>query len=54
MSDFGEAVRASLTRDWASTVSIASKIPNTVMPMSHITHVHRHLTKLERYGVAEK
>lgn len=50
-----EAVEASLTSDWQSTVMIASRIPyRFINSVSHQRLVYKHLQRLVHWGIAEK
>lgn len=55
MGYYADAVDSLLTGEWKSTKEIAFKISNDyAMPETHLRYVYRHLTKMVRWGIAEK
>lgn len=55
MSELGDAVWAALSSDWKTVAEIADGIPRRAKSVStHREMVRSHLTKLRRYGMAER
>ena len=54
MSEFIQAVLASLTDEWRSTREIADGLPRTGRANPLVPHVFKVLSGAERAGVAEK
>lgn len=55
MSELGDAVWESLTSEWKTVAQIADAIPQRAKSVStHREMVRSHLTKLRRYGMAER
>lgn len=55
MSELGDAVWENLTSEWKTVAQIADAIPQRVKSVStHREMVRSHLTKLRRYGMAER
>lgn len=54
MSEFTEAVVASLDSEWRSTAEIAAGLPNPRRANPLTAHVFKVLSDAERRGIAEK